>query len=344
MPDRTPDLSEFASLTEAEELRKVVTDLEGRLRRSKAKTEDLVNATMAGARAAMLTLGPVPAVPVPKRDRRAKAPEVALWHLTDWQGSKVTPTYNTDVMKDRIARYCDTAEDLTTIQRAHHPVRDAVVMFGGDLIEGLFQFPQQPFEIDQTIFAQWATASRLVADVIRRALAFYENVTVIGEWGNHGRIGNRRSVVPRADNFDRMIYEHARALVADELGKRLTWQDCPDGVQHVEIGGYRALLIHGDEFGRNGHVSRQTMVTKINQWKAGAWDWPFRDAYVGHYHVHGEEVLADGIGAVYWTGSSEGDSGYAKENIAAGSRPTQRLHFVEPKRGHVTAQYKVWLD
>lgn len=339
-----PDgLDEFHALTEADELRRLNADLERRLRRAKAKTEDLVQATFDGSRAAMLALGPIPAVPAPKPDRRKRKAEVALWHLTDWQGSKVTPTYNTDVMRERIMRYCDKATELTEIQRAHHPVRHATIMLGGDLIEGLFQYPTQPFEIDQTIFGQWATASRLVADVIRRALSVYEHVTVVGEWGNHGRIGNRRSVVPRADNFDRMIYEHARALVADELGKRLVWQDCPGGVQHVEIGAYRALLIHGDEFGRNGHVARATMVNKINQWKAGAWDWPFRDAYVGHYHVHGEEVLADGIGAVYWTGSSEGDSGYAKENIAAGSRPTQRLHFIEPADGHVTAQYKIWL-
>ena len=178
MPDL--DLGEFDDIEDAEELRRVNARLQAQLRRAKAKTEDLVAATMQGAYDAVFALGPIKPVREPPRDIRRGKPEVALWHLTDWQGSKVTPTYNTEVMQQRIMRYCDTAEQLTLIQRAHHPVREAVIMFGGDLIEGLFQFPTQPFEIDATIFAQWATASRLVADVIRRALALYERVTVIG--------------------------------------------------------------------------------------------------------------------------------------------------------------------
>ena len=42
-----------------------------------------------------------------------------------------------------------------------------------------------------------------------------------------------------------------RALLADE--PRVTWNDCPEDIQRIEIGHYRALLIHGDEFGRNCH-------------------------------------------------------------------------------------------
>jgi hypothetical protein len=84
------------------------------------------------------------------------------------------------------------------IQRAHHPVRECVLMLGGDMGEGLFNFPAQPFEIDATIFGQYVKVSRLLVDVVRRALALYEKVTVVGEWGNHGRIGSKRAAVPSA--------------------------------------------------------------------------------------------------------------------------------------------------
>src|SRR5262245_34985355 len=117
MSERKPDLSEFEALTEAEELRRVVSDLQQRLRRAKAKTDDLVEATIAGAKGAMLAHGPIRPVPVPTTDRRRRKPEVALWHLTDWQGAKVTTTYNTDVMRERVERFCDKAERLTEIQR-----------------------------------------------------------------------------------------------------------------------------------------------------------------------------------------------------------------------------------
>jgi hypothetical protein len=343
-----PDLSEFAALTEAEELRKLNADLQARLRRAKGKTEDLVQATVEGARAAMLALGPVPEVAEPTVDRRRKKPEVALWHLTDWQGSKLTTTYNTEVMRERVMRFVDRAEQITNIQRADHPVKDCTIMFGGDLIEGLFNFPQQVFEVDATIFGQYMAASRLVVDVVRRALRIYEKVDVIAEWGNHGRIGHQRAAVPSADNFDRMIHALARGILSDpetdELHPRLTWPDCPEDVQQVEIGNYRALLIHGDEIGRSGYASPMTIVKHVADWQSGAYPWEFRDCYLGHYHNHAEWSLPNGLGAVYQTGAPESDNRYAKITMAASAVPSQRLHFIDPQAGRVSSQSKIWLD
>ena len=337
-----PDLSEFHNLDDAAELRRIIGDLERRLRRAKAKTDDLVDATLNGAKDAMTALGPVPPVPEPKASRSKGKPEVALWHLTDWQGSKVTTSYNSDVMRERIMRYCDIAEKITQIQRADHPVDEGVILFGGDIIEGLFQYPTQPFEIDATIFDQYTRAARLVVDVVRRALAVYSRVRVIGEWGNHGRIGSKRMAVPASDNFDRMIYHLARELLADE--KRLSWQDGPEDMQRVEIGEYRALLFHGDEVGRHGYASPATIVKHVAQWKSGAYPWRFTDAYYGHLHNHQEWALPDGEGAVYATGAAESDNRYARTMMAAAAKPTQRLHFIVPDKGRVGAQYKVRLS
>jgi hypothetical protein len=336
-----PDLSEFHGLTELEELRRANATLQRQLRRAKQKTEDLVAATLEGSKAAMVALGPVPAVPKPKADRRLK-PEVALWHLTDWQGAKLTTSYNSEVMRERVMRYCDTAERLTQIKRTAIPVRECVILFGGDMGEGLFNFPNQPFEVDATIFTQYAQIARVEVDVVRRALALYEKVTVISEWGNHGRIGSKRAAVPNADNFDRMTYELARALLGEE--PRLTWEDSAEDIQRVEIGNYRALLIHGDEVGRNGYASPMTIVNHVAKWQSGSYDWAFRDCYLGHYHTHNEWALPNGLGSVYQTGSPETDNRYAGVHMAASARPSQRLHFIDPDKGRVTDQYKVWLE
>jgi hypothetical protein len=348
MARRPPDLSEFTALTEAEELRRTVSDLQAKLRRSKSKVEDLVEATVEGAKGAMLAMGPVAPVPEPRQDKRRKRPEVALWHLTDWQGSKVTTTYNTDVMRERVERFCDKAEHITEVQRADHPVKDCTILFGGDLGEGLFNYPSQPFEIDASIFGQFVSTARLASDVVRRALSLYENVNVVAEWGNHGRVGGKRAAVPRSDNFDRMTYELCRAILSDPLtGKlydRLTWQDCPDDIQRVEIGNYRALLIHGDEIGRNGFASPMTIVGHVSKWQSGSYPWQFRDCYMGHYHNHAEWPLPNGLGSVYQTGSPESDNRYARDTMAASSTPSQRLHFVDPEKGRVSAVYKVWLE
>lgn len=347
MASKTPDLREFEALTENDELRRQLTDAQAKLRKLRSEKSALVDAVHEGARDALAALGPLPTVDAPKRDKRAAKAEVALWHLTDWQGSKVTTSYNTEVLRERIFRYCEKATHLTEIQRADHPVKDAVILMGGDMMEGLFNFPQQPFEVDQTLFAQFASAARLEAEVVRRALAVYEHVTVISEWGNHGRVGSKRAVIPRADNMDRMAAELARAILSDSetntLHDRLTWEDSQEDIQRVQVGNYRALLIHGDEVGRNGFASPMTIVKHVAQWKSGAYPWQFRDCYLGHYHNHQEWSLPDGKGAVYMTGSSESDNRYARETMAAAAQPTQRLHFVDPDKGRVTAQYKIEL-
>jgi len=323
-----------------ESLRRALERTQRQLREAKQRDEHLVQATLTGAYDAMLSYGPLKPVTAPKRSKRGT--EVALWVLTDWQGAKRTTTYNTEIMNQRVMSFARKAIDITNIQRADHPVTDCHIAFGGDMIEGLFNFPNQVFEIDSTLFEQFVNVSRLMVDVVRYALENYNNVTVTAEWGNHGRLGSKRDAVPRHDNADRMTYELARQILANE--KRLTWHDCPEDIQRIEIGNYRALLLHGDEVGRNGFASPAAIVNHVTRWQSGSYPWAFRDAYIGHYHTHAEWALPNGLGSVYQTGSTESDNRYAGVNLAASATPSQRLHFIDPDKGRVTAAYKVWLD
>ena len=324
------------------ELRKALQRTQKQLQQAKQRTDELVEATIQACHDAVLVYNKSPETNSPEIDKRRTKSEVALWHLTDWQGSKKTPTYNTEVMRKRVMSFAEKALRITEIQRADHPVRECVIMFGGDMVEGLFNFPGQAFEIDATLFEQYVNVARLCEQVVRYALNNYEKVSVVPEWGNHGRIGSKRDNVPRSDNFDRMCYELARQLLSNE--KRLTWQECPDDIQRVQIGNYKALLIHGDEVGRNGFASPQAIVQHVNRWRSGAYDWDFRDVYIGHYHTHAEWPMANGQGSVYQTGSTESDNRYAGVMLAASATPSQRLHFIDPVKGRVTAAYKIWLD
>lgn len=327
---------------EIDDLRTALVRTQRDLLKAKGRVEHLVEAVIEASRDAVLANPINP--PKAKKDARKMAPEAALWHLTDWQGAKVTPSYNSQVMHQRVHRFVDKAIEITEIQRKDHPVRDCWIVLGGDMIEGLFNFPTQPFEIDATLFEQFVTVSNLLVEVVHRALGVYENVTVIAEWGNHGRIGSKRDAVPRSDNADRMTYELARQILASSGVKNLTWEDSGEDIQRVEIGNYRALAIHGDEIGRTGYASPTTIVNHVNRWRSGSYPWEFRDVYVGHYHTHYQYSLADGAGAVYGTGSTESDNRYASVGLASSAVPSQRLHFINPVKGRVTSQYQVWLD
>lgn len=334
--------AEVAEAAQVEELRRVTVRLQRQLAAAKDRNAELVAVVYQAVHDATVMLGPIRSVPAPaKRGRSRRRAEVALWHMTDWQGAKLTTSYNSEVMRTRVLRFCEKARAITEIQRTDHPVTSCFVLFGGDMIEGLFNFATQPFEIDATIFGQYVNVSRLLVDVVRYALATYDHVTVIPEWGNHGRMGSKRDAVPRSDNVDRMCYEMARQLLAGE--SRLTWKECPEDIQRVEIGNYRALLIHGDEVGRNGFASPTTIVNHANRWRSGAYPWPFRDLYIGHYHTHQSWAMANGEGQVYQTGSTESDNRYAGTMLAATAQPSQRLHFVDPQKGRVTSEYKVYV-
>jgi hypothetical protein len=342
LEDQIKNLPPEIESVDVKELRQALMRLQKQLRQSKERTQDLVEASHQAAYDAMLTMGKIEPVATPVIDKRKAKGEVALWHMTDWQGAKRTTSYNSEIMRKRVLEFCEKAVRITEIQRADHPVKEVTICFGGDMVEGLFNFPTQAFEVDATLFEQYVNVSRLCVDVVRYALSNYEKVTVIAEWGNHGRIGSKRDNVPRSDNFDRMCYELARQLLQGE--KRLTWQDCPEDIQRVEIGAYRALLIHGDEVGRNGFASPGAIVQHANKWRSGSYPWDFRDVYIGHYHTHSEWAMANGQGSVYQTGSTESDNRYAGVMLAASATPSQRLHFIDPIKGRVTAVYKVWLD
>jgi len=336
-----PDL--LAAQMEIGELRAALQRAQREAARFKARDAHLMAVMVQSCRDAVLA-HPLDRVTPPAKDARRKDAEVALWHMTDWQGAKVTPSYNSQVMRERIHRFVDKATTITNIQRADHPVKDCTIALGGDMIEGLFNFPTQPYEIDATLFEQFVTVANLLVEVVRRALSVYERVTVVPEWGNHGRLGSKRDAVPKSDNADRMTYELARQVLAASGETRLTWLDCPEDIQRIEIGNYRALLMHGDEVGRAGFASPSAWQGAGNRWKAGAYGWDFQDIYLGHYHRHAQEPLSDGMGAIYWSGSTESENRYARDSMAASGVPSQRLHFINPEHGRVTSAYQVWLD
>lgn len=339
-----PSLEEYSDYrSETDDLRAANARLQKQLRDAKNKIQLLVDATHQGAYDAMVSLGKVPSVRASKAVSKKGQEEVALWHITDTQVGKETSDYNTEIAKERVMRFVDKAIKITDMQRTSRPVNQCVIAFGGDMIEGAcFQFPSQPFEIDSTIFEQYVNTSRILVDVVRKALSAYDKITVVAEYGNHGRMGSKRDCLPKSDNIDRMVYHLSKEILGNQ--DRLIWEDDEEDIKRIEVGNYRALLIHGDEIGRGGFASPSTIVRHADRWKSGAYPWDFRDIYTGHYHCHLELPMANGEGAVFQTGSTESSNRYARDTMAASAIPSQRLHFIDPIRGRVTSQYRILLD
>ena len=86
LEDQLNNLPEGIESSDVKELRSVIFRMQKQLLKAKTKTDDLVEATHQSAYDAMLTFGPVKDVTPPPVDKRKSRVEVALWHMTDWQG------------------------------------------------------------------------------------------------------------------------------------------------------------------------------------------------------------------------------------------------------------------
>lgn len=129
---------------------------------AKQRSADLQDAVYTAARDAALTVGTPGPVARPQRDRR-RNPEVALLHLTDWQLGKHTESYDSGVCEQRVTTAVEKTMKVAEIQRADHPVRECVVMLGGDMLEGVSIFPGQPWEVDSSAYDQMFRCANLIA-------------------------------------------------------------------------------------------------------------------------------------------------------------------------------------
>lgn len=309
----------------------------GRLREKQA---DLVAATYQAVKDSAVTVGRPTPVPRPPRDRR-KGEEVAFVWFGDWQLGKRTVSFDTEVCKQRVRLAVEKVIDITEIQRTHHPVRRCHLVLGGDMLEGVTIFKKQAWEVDSGLYSQLMAAARLIADSVLALLEAFESVTVDEVWGNHGRVG-MKGELPAEDNNDRVLCRIAREMLGHQ--PRLIWDE-PEVRWHkvIEIGNYRALIFHGDQVrGGGGQLPAYGIAKKVTAWSSGVTE-PFHDAYLGHYHQDMKLTLPNG-GRIFMTPSTESDSEFAREFVAAKGRPGQRLHFVDPRKGRVTGEYVLWLD
>jgi len=361
-------LSEMRQAAQVEHLRESNERLSRELSRLKRDREEFVAAIYRAAKDAStgMVIRPVPA-PSARRVRglRAGDDETALAALSDVQLGKVTATYNTDVAEQRVNLYADKIIQLTDIQRSDHPVREVRVYLLGDIVEGELIFPHQPFQIDSSLFRQVAVdGPRIVIDFLRRLLAAFDRVHVVGVIGNHGRLGPRRSPFNPETNMDRMLYQ----IVADRLKDepRLTWNlpyvknerawyavDYPFFGQDRHVRGlgtlplpsgdssHGFLLFHGDQIPGSANHSVKTVAARLWGWASGAVPEKFNHAIYGHWHTPRFMQLNDMD--VWCNGSTESTNVYAQEQLSALGKPNQLLLFCHPRRG-VTAEYRVRLD
>jgi hypothetical protein len=204
-------------------------------------------------------------------------------------------------------------------------------------------FPGQEWLIDSTLYAQvFKTTPSILVDFLRYLLRHFDSVEVHAVQGNHGRLGRHGQFGPE-DNSDKMVYTVVEMLLANEPRISFDIAD-PAGERAwfklLELGAWRALMIHGDQIRGHSGFPWYGLGKKVNAWASGDAGVPaFQDLLMGHWHQLARIPLNSK--SVWVNGSTESTNTYASENLAAQSEPSQWLLFVDPRAGRVTASYGV---
>lgn len=333
-------LNDIDSEAELEELRKTARRLSQQLNQERSRRRLLFDAVYQAARDASLVVGPPPKLPSPKFDRRKKSSLVPILHTTDHQYGKRTESYNLDVADRRMKELGDKVCEIIEIQKNGHPINEAVVLIGGDCVEGVNIFPGQHFEIDAGLFEQVFRVRAALRDlIIRKLLTAVPKITVYCSPGNHGRL-SKRGDYSWEDNSDILLYR----ILADDFNDepRVTFHVPTTFFAHFTVGQYKAAMVHGDQIRQfGGNTPSYGIMTKAHKWASGVLPF-FMDLYMGHFHSPQQMTLANG-GSVFITGSPESGNNYAAEFIASTALASQRLHFAHPDDGIIASQHQVWL-
>ena len=345
----TPDLETYGKQNEAaDRLRQQAAQLSRELASAKHKTAELVAAVYRAASAAMtdLRVGPVKQ---PHVDTRRGDEETAVVLASDWQLGKKTPSYSTAICETRVAQQADKVELLTNIQRAHHPIKKCKLFCLGDMVEGELIFPGQAHRIDSSLYRQVCVdGPRILANLIRRLLSFFEEVTVDCVIGNHGAIGGRsRKDMNPESNSDLMLYTITQMLF-DVMGEkrvkfRIPFTEGERSWYVVDnVGDFKFFLAHGDQMrgGGWGGLPHYGFNRAIAQWASGVIPEEFNAACIGHWHQAASIPFNSRI--MWVNGSTESGNEWLREELKAQCPPSQWLLFCHPKRG-VTSEHRIWL-
>lgn len=336
--DSAPNLEREVELLsdKVSQLRKSEGTLRRKLKKNEHRTRELVDVTLAHIQSNPLKTFSVK-TPTPKSQGRGDR-ETAMLHLSDTQIGKLTGSYDAAVCRERVLQAVQKAIDIANTRRTAAKIYELVILFGGDLIEGEFIFPHQPFEIEMSLGEQATkVAPEIFAEAIALAAGSFRKVRTVWVAGNHGRAAPRGVASDPNTNWDTVVAVITEGLIhksSPKLAKRVEF-DIVDDAWHrvVDIEGWRCLLFHGHQvrggMGINGHG----FYKKVTGWVQCLGE-QFDYTYHGHFHTPGTRTINDV--QCFQNGTTESDNGFALEELACQGYAAQRLQFFNSKYGVIS--------
>ena len=243
-------------------------------------------------------------------------------------------SYDLDEAKRRSQNFWDGAAWLTKWMRnpldgaAPFSARKMLLWLGGDMITSYLHDENEETNLlsplQAVIFAQG-----LIMQGINHLLSEceLEQLVVVCNWGNHGRMHKRKRYKSAAKNNLEWLMYHTIAQVY-ENDDRVIFQIAAGAHEYACVEGHWIRFVHGDDWNYQGGVGGLSvpLLRGVQRLDAGS-PYPVELTVLGHFHQ-----LRD-YGAAVVNGSLIGYNEYALSKSFPYEPPQQGFFLVDEKRG-----------
>jgi len=263
-------------------------------------------------------------------------PETQFLLLGDHQVGLITPSYNTNIFKERIGRVFQSCMKITSLHRNMYPVNDLEIGLVGDMVHG--ENPHQGAKVEGVSCGARTQLTKIAFPTLSELfLSFKQNfktVTIRAVPGNHGRYDK---AAPDRTNWDLILYD----LLKTKLEPYGIKVDIAQSWYHLfEVQGHRFFMTHLDQCKGAQGVPWFALVRKIRAWYVtyGGFE------YVLGGHWHRDDILRiSSRTKLFVNGSIVTDDPYTEQVIGDSTVPTQWTFGVHKERG-ATWSYPLIVD
>lgn len=318
------------------------------IRRLSRQVRDLVSdLSDARARAELIeaALASDPPAPIRRRETASGQREASLVvHLSDWHIGEVVDAgkvnglnrFDLEVADERIARCRSAVDWLLEMYAPRFVIRDLCVVLGGDLITGyIHEELQESNSLSPTEEVLWLLPR--IEELLRHLGEDVgaESVTVLTNWGNHGRTTPEKRIATAAENsYEWLLYQLLNRRFAQH--PTIAVQSTKSAVVYHQIYDTVIRTIHGDEFSYQGGIGGLTIPLNkaIARWDSGQ---RADCTWFGHWHTYSPGLHTMG------NGSLKGLDTYALKRAFPFERPMQSTALVDSRHG-ICLPTPIWLE
>ena len=175
--------------------------------------------------------------------------------------------YNQEIAKRRLWKYLKTTLLLTEGSRFVYNINQLNIFFLGDMISGMIH--DELIETNETNVTDSMLA---LSDILTQMVIIYadhfKKIVIDADYGNHGRIIQKKGFKNRHNNFDYILYHIIKLRLKDYIERgqiEFKINKSPYGIRNIL--GWRFLHSHGDDIKSWNQISYYGAKRRVSNLK-----------------------------------------------------------------------------